>query len=108
MVPPEKEIDPALMLGENVGEPQPEVETPVGFATTIFPGEVGKVSLKATPVNATLWLGLVIVRVSVEVAPARMGDGENDLAILGDWRAVKDAVAIPVESVLVPPLVDEI
>src|SRR5262245_7091185 len=55
MAPPEKLMEPAPADGENVGEPQPFV---VGFgdgATTIAPGEVGKVSLKATPLSESFW-----------------------------------------------------
>lgn len=50
-VPPVKLTEPAPATGAKVGEPQPLVEAPVGFATTILPGEIGKVSEKATPLR---------------------------------------------------------
>ena len=40
-----------------------------GEATVIAPGEVGKLSVKATPDKAVLVLGLVIVKVKVLVPP---------------------------------------
>lgn len=49
IVPPVKEMEPAPALGVNV--PPQEVD-PFGVAaTTIFPGEVGNVSVKATPLK---------------------------------------------------------
>ena len=53
-------------------------------------------------------MGLVIVNVSVEVPPAKMGLGENSLVMLGGWMTVRAAVALPVVPVFVPPFVDEI
>ena len=48
------------------------------------------------------------MKVSVEVPPARIGSGEKPFAILGGLITVSEAVALPVEPVFVPPLVDEI
>ncbi len=53
MVPPEKEIEPAPGAGLNVGAPQPVVVAFGVPATTMAPGEVGKVSPKATPLSAS-------------------------------------------------------
>ncbi len=53
IVPPEKVTDPAPATGENVGAPQPEVEAAGGAATTMAPGEFGKVSEKATEFNVS-------------------------------------------------------
>ena len=52
-------------------------------------------------------MGLVIVKVSVDVPPAKIGFGENSLAMLGGCKTVRKAVALPVEPVFVPPFVDE-
>ena len=53
-VPLEKETEPAPAVGEKVGVPQPEVENVAGDATTMFPGEVGNVSLKLSPLMLKL------------------------------------------------------
>ena len=92
IVPPEKETEPAPAKGEKVGVPQPVVEAFGGVATTMLPGFVGKVSLKATPDNGLFWLGLVIVKVRVEKPLARIGFGANNLAMLGGFTAVREAV----------------
>ena len=52
-------------------------------------------------------MGLVIVKVNVDVPPARIGFEANNLAMLGGLITVSEAVALPVESVFVPPFVDE-
>ena len=51
---------------------------------------------------------MVIVKVSVEVSPAKMGLGEKSFVMPGGCNTAREAVALPVEPVLVPPLVDEI
>ena len=51
--------------------------------------------------------GLVIVKVSVEVPPARMGLGANNLEIAGGFKTVSVAVAIPVVPLFVPPSVEK-
>src|SRR5258708_2956419 len=93
MEPPENEMEPAPAAGVNAGAPHPEVKAPGKAATTIAPGEVGKMSAKATPPIVSFWLGLVMVKVSVDVPPARIGDGENSLEIDGGRMAV--SVAVP-------------
>lgn len=49
------------------------------------------------------WLGLVIVNVSVEVPPARIGLGANSFEMAGGFNTVKAALAEPDEPVFVPP-----
>ena len=50
----------------------------------------------------------MIVNVSVDVPPAKIGFDEKSFEILGACKTVNDAVALPVDPVFVPPLVDEI
>ncbi len=57
----------------------------VGVAATVKP--LGNVSVKATPLRVVAF-ELVIVKVSVDVPPAAMGLGENDLLMLGGVRTV--------------------
>ena len=90
--PPENDTDPAPATGEKVGAPQPLVEAEGVAATTIAPGLVGNVSLKATPVSAELVLLLTSVKVRVEVPPVPTGP-ENDFAIEGAATTV--SVALP-------------
>jgi len=49
-----------------------------------------------------------MVKVSVDVPPAKIGLGEKSFAMLGACRTVSDAVALPVDPVFVPPFVDVI
>ena len=51
---------------------------------------------------------MVIVKVSVDEPPAKIGLDEKSFVMPGGCRTVMDAVALPVDPVLVPPLVDEI
>ena len=74
ILPFENEIEAAPATGANVGEPQPVVEALGVLATTIAPGEVGKVSVKFNPLNDE-GVGLVIVNVSVETPPTIVGSG---------------------------------
>lgn len=74
MLPFENEILAAPAVGANVGEPQPVVEAPGVLATTIAPGEVGNVSVKFRPLNEE-GVGLVIVKVRVEMPPTVVGSG---------------------------------
>ena len=48
----------------------------------IAPGEVGKVSVKAPPVNA-IELGFVSVKIMVDVPPLWIVAGVNDLLMVG-------------------------
>src|SRR3954471_1363611 len=100
IVPPGKVIAPAPATGEKVGEPHPDV---TGFGegpTFMAPGETGRVSLKATPLMVSFWLGLMMVKVRVDVPPARIGVGLNPLAIDGGTSAVR--LALPTLLMLVP------
>lgn len=108
MVPFVNEMDTAPALGAKVGDPQPLVVAFGVAATCICAGEVGKVSENRMLERASFWFGLAIVKVSLEVPPARMGLGENSFIMLGACRTVNDAVALPVDPVFVPPFVDEI
>ena len=51
--------------------------------------------------------GLVIVKVSVDVPPARIGLGVNSFERLGGFKTVREAEAMPVVPVFVPPWVEE-
>ena len=81
MVPLEKEIPAAPATGMKVGVPQPTVVAPAGFATTMAPGVVGKVSVKLTPLTAAAF-GLVSVKVNLDVPPATVGSGAKFLAMV--------------------------
>ena len=74
IVPLEKEREAAPAVGAKVGDPQPVVDAFVGFATTMAPGEVGKVSVKFKPLTATD-VGLVNVKVRVEMPLTVVGSG---------------------------------
>ena len=78
-----------------------------GAATVMAPGATGKVSVNARPVRASFWLGLVIERVNVVVLFGRIGFGANNFPILGGPITVREAEALPVAPVFVPPF-DEV
>lgn len=107
--PPEKDIDALPPVGLKVGVPQPLVVALGVAAMTIAPGVVGNVSLKATPVKGVKVLGLVRVKVRVEVPPARMGDGEKAFVMLAGVSTTKVAVLLtaptPVCVVVIPLVV---
>ena len=108
MAPPENAIDVLPVTGLNVGDPQPDVENVAGDATVMAPGEFGKLSLKATPLSAVVGFGFVIWNVMADAPrPARMVVGENDFVITGGMSAVREAVANPLDPVLVPDSVAE-
>src|SRR5262249_28848423 len=92
MVPPERlttekpETVPVVI----VPAPQDPVR-PLGVATTRPPGSV---SPKATPVRATVALGLVMVNVMVVVAFRLMLAAPKALAMLGGPITVIDAVLL--------------
>src|SRR5262249_58919890 len=92
MVPPERltteepETVPVVM----VPAPQEPVR-PLGVAT-IKP--LGRVSLKATPVKATVALGLVMVKVKLVVPFSGMLAAPNALVMLGGPITVIDAVLL--------------
>ncbi len=103
IVPPENAIDIAPATGVKTGAPQPDVENVAGDATVMAPGELGKLSLNATPLSAVAAFGLAIWNVMAETPmPARVLVGENDLVITGGTIAVRVAVANPLAPVLVP------
>jgi hypothetical protein len=82
-VPFENESEPAPATGAKVGVPHPEVEAFVGLAITIVPGAVGSVSVKLNPVNVTE-VGLVKVKVRVEMPPTVVGSGLKFLAMVAE------------------------
>ena len=102
MVAFEKVIEPLPATGAKVGEPQLEMVALGVEATTMLPGVVGKVSVKATLVRLSLGFGLVMEKVNVLTSPARMGLGVKSFEILGALSAVNEAVAEPVEVEFVP------
>ena len=109
--PPEKDMDALPPVGVKVGVPQPLVVALGVTATIIAPGVVGNVSVKAAPVKGVNVLGLVRVKVRVEVPPARMGDGEKAFVMLAGASTAKVAVLLtapaptPVCVVVAPLLV---
>jgi hypothetical protein len=110
MVPPEKEIEALFAFGLKVGVPQPLVLALGVVATTIAPGEVGKVSLKATPVKEVEEFELVIVNWRVVVPPGATALGTNALVIEGGTiadtvSAALAAIPVPAFVVLTPLLV---
>jgi len=108
IVPPVNDIDVAVATGAKIGEPHPLVVAFGAAATRICAGDVGKVSVNARSVSGSFWFGLVIVKVNVEVPPARIGLGENNFVMPGGCKTVSDAVALPVDPMFVPPFVEEI
>ena len=97
-------IVPALSVIEPepavaVTEPLQVLLSPFGVATT---RPAGRLSVKATPLNATPVLGLVMVKVSDVVPFSGMLAAPNAFAIDGGEATVKFAVAV----LPVPPLVE--
>ena len=82
-VPFENAREPAPAAGEKVGDPQPEVEAFAGLAITIVPGVVGSVSVKLNPVSVTE-VGLVKVKVRVEMPPTVVGSGLKFLVMVAE------------------------
>ena len=60
-----------------------------------------------TPPRALFRFGFVIVKVRVDVPPAMIGLGPNNLEMLGGFKTVRDELATPVGPVFVPPSVEE-
>ena len=99
-VPLENDSEAAPPVGAKVGVPHPEVEALGGLATVMAPGEVGRVSVKLTPVMVTE-VGFVIVKVRVETPPATVELGENALAMVTlAAGSIMDATRAPVEKSL--------
>ena len=107
MVPFVNEIEVALAAGAKVGEPHPLVVALGVVATCICAGVVGNVSENWMLERALLRFGFVIVNVSVDVPPTKMGFGPNSFEILGGFNTVREDDATPVVPVLVPPSVEE-
>ncbi len=98
IVPPLRLIEVLHAVGVNV--PPLHVLLAFGVAATCRPP--GKVSLTATPLKAVPVLGLVMVKVRVEVPPTEVVVGEKALLILGGATTVR-----PADAVLpVPPLLE--
>ena len=97
MVPPENDIEESPACGLNVGEPQPVVEEFGGLATNIEAGEVGKGSVKLTPLMAT-GDGLTRVTTSVAVPPGVMESGTNRLVIAIDEVSIILAIRLLAEK----------
>jgi hypothetical protein len=81
LVPFENEMEAAPAVGEKVGVPQPLVEVTTGVVATIFPGEVGKVSVKLTLLRATPF-GLCKIKVSVDVPLTEVSLGVKALEMV--------------------------
>ena len=101
-VPPEKEIEGLPAVGTKVGVPQPLVLALGVGATTMAPGIVGNVSLKAIPVRIVDGFGLVRVNVKVVGTPIATGLGEKLLLIVGG--AVLTTVSVAVAATPAPVL----
>jgi len=93
IVPPLKLKLVSSADGDQVGEPQSVAEAS-GVPATFTP--LGKLSVKATPVNEFPLLGLVIVKVSVEVPFTAIGSVPKLLLILGGSNTVKVSLAATV------------
>ena len=97
----------AFAAGAKVGEPHPLVVA-FGVATTLIcAGEAGRESENWTLERALFKFEFVMVNVRVEVPPARIGLGANNLEMVGGFKTVSEAVATPVVPLFVPPCVDE-
>jgi len=98
ILPPVRLIDVLPAVAVNV---PPHVLLAPGTAATCRP--VGKVSLTATPLKAVPVLGLVMVKVKLEVPPTVVLAGEKALLMLGGATTVSMAVLLPEP---VPPSVE--
>src|SRR5215831_9552079 len=100
-IPPEKFR--LVSPGFGAKEP-PQVSVALAGVATIMP--LGKVSVKPTPVRATVALGLVMVKLTVTTPMIGATFLENDLVIIGGATTVIEALAVPPAPVLVPPLAE--
>src|SRR5260370_31778404 len=80
--------------------PLPQVPVMLGVAETTKPA--GRLSIKATPLNATLVFGLLTVKLNVLPALSTIMIGLKDLVMAGADATVRLAVAV----LPVPPLVE--
>jgi hypothetical protein len=101
-VPPDKLMLPLPAVAVIV--PLPQVPVMFGVAATTRPA--GRLSVNATPLNATFVFGLVMLKLSVLLAFNAMLVGLNDLVMVGGAATVRLAVAVPPAPLLVPPLVE--
>ena len=81
MLPLENEIAASPAVGAKVGEPHPTVEAFVGVATTIFAGDVGKVSTKLMP-EIVIVVGFEMVSTNVDFPPGAIVSGRKVFAML--------------------------
>ena len=95
MLPPENDRLVAPAAGLKVGEPQPTVLAPVGLATLIWPGVVGKVSAKLTLLWERLALGLVMMNCKTDVPFAPIVSGRKALLIFGA-AAITETLSVQV------------
>lgn len=103
IVPFEKVNDASPEAGEKVGVPQFVVLAFGGFATRIWPGKLGKLSVKETPVilGEPPGFGLLMAIVSVETPFTPIGSGEKDLLMVGYDKTHMEALAVLPVSPLV-------
>src|SRR5579859_1711584 len=99
MLPLEKVSELAPAPGENVGVPQPEVAAFGVAATTMLPGEVGRLSEKLTPETPEA-VGLLMTKVRVELPPVGVELGEKALAIVSWVGSMIEAITAEVEKSL--------
>lgn len=80
-VPLEKEREVAPALGAKVGVPQLDVDALGVAATTMAPGDVGRMSVKFNPLIVPV-VGLVSVKVRVDMPPTLVGSGLKFFAMV--------------------------
>jgi hypothetical protein len=97
-VPPERLMLPLPAVAVIV--PLPQEPVTLGVAATTKPA--GRLSVNATPVNATFVFGLLMVKLNVLLVFMGMLAKLNDLVMVGAWATVRLAVAV----FPVPPLVE--
>ena len=97
-VPPDKLMVPLPAVAVIVPLPH----DPVTFGGVATTSPEGKVSVNATPLNATPVFGLLMLKLSVLLAFNTMLVGLNDLVMLGGEATVRLALAV----FPVPPLVE--
>src|SRR5215813_4974164 len=95
--PPDRLTEPEPAVA--VTAPPQVLLRPLGVATT---RPAGSESVKATPVRASVLLGLLILKVSEVVALSRMLAAPNALLMVGAEATVRFALAV----LPVPPLVE--
>ena len=103
MLPPLNDTEAAPATGAKVAAPQPEVLAPGVAATTIAPGEVGKVSLNATPLSAVPVFGFVKTKRKTAGTLAAIGFVRKLFVML--IGAVATTVRLAVVATPEPPFV---